>query len=460
MRADVGAPRPIVFSGDKPIYVTQYNTGILDDNVDSDPFQMVLTPYEKFQKEITFNTTGIRGGVGFTTNCINIVYQPDSLGKIPDDLEFASVLGGQIVWKKLNYIDPNPGTAFSIPVKSKTYYCKTILLPGDGVYKMRANDPFAVYAYGFSACDSYGHPASVSLINLGKADTLPPKPTWSQECNGEINNGFVEDMPQNNDRSNLSQIIFNKDESYNYKFSYEVFIPGEDAFTKWVAWVMDTKKDAHFVVTFSDMSGNDTTIEENFGSYFLNIKPDVDFGKLKIGDTVIKEVWGYNEQSHPISVYSLILKYNDMGFEIVNANYPLILDTGDAVKIQLRFIATKLGEFIDSLGNAACPHQSFYSAKVHAIVDTVNAVEEETTKPFYIYPNPAEDFIRLENIANSTYETIIRIYDVWGVKVYEEKYPSSIDKLQISTAGFSSGMYYLQIIYDGEIVTRKFCVLR
>ncbi|MFA6569711.1 MAG: IgGFc-binding protein, partial [Bacteroidota bacterium] len=44
MRAGEGSPKPFVFSADKPISVTQYNCGQLDDGIQSDPFQMVLTP--------------------------------------------------------------------------------------------------------------------------------------------------------------------------------------------------------------------------------------------------------------------------------------------------------------------------------------------------------------------------------------------------------------------------------
>ncbi|OGU93269.1 MAG: hypothetical protein A2220_13320, partial [Ignavibacteria bacterium RIFOXYA2_FULL_35_10] len=48
LRADLDAPRPIVFSGDKPIYIAQFNTGQADDGVISDPFQTVLTPIEQY----------------------------------------------------------------------------------------------------------------------------------------------------------------------------------------------------------------------------------------------------------------------------------------------------------------------------------------------------------------------------------------------------------------------------
>ncbi|TAL67733.1 MAG: hypothetical protein EPN82_13415, partial [Bacteroidetes bacterium] len=342
IRADEGAPRPIVFSGDKPIYVVQYNCSQDDDSVQSDPFMMVLPPYEQFQKEITFNTPGIKGGGGFSINYLNLVYKASETDSIPEDLEIGLEQGGQFVWRKLLDIDPNPGQSFSILINGKKFSNKTIKLPADGVYKIRANDPFCVYAYGFTPWESYGHPASAALWDLSKNDYIPPKPTWTLTCDGTVDDGIVEDLPNDSiNRSNLYTIIFQSDSSFNFEFQYDDFIPREVSSTKWYANVIDKRKDAKAVVSFIDGSGNDTTIEINYYSDFLNIKPDVDFGKLKIGDTVIKEVWGYNEQSHPIMIDSLILKYNDKGFELLNQNFPLILDEGSSIMFRLRFIATK-----------------------------------------------------------------------------------------------------------------------
>ncbi|MGQ9820049.1 MAG: IgGFc-binding protein, partial [Candidatus Kapaibacteriales bacterium] len=52
---------PVVISGDKPIGVTLYNPGVQEDqfaglNPNSDPFVMVITPLQQYQKEITFCT--------------------------------------------------------------------------------------------------------------------------------------------------------------------------------------------------------------------------------------------------------------------------------------------------------------------------------------------------------------------------------------------------------------------
>ncbi|HYF02394.1 MAG TPA: IgGFc-binding protein, partial [Patescibacteria group bacterium] len=89
------APRPIIIRADKPISITTYNPGQTDDGVSSDPFQLIHTPIEQYQKEIIFNTPGIKGGQGFKENYLNLVFEGNADGTMPDDLEFATVENGK-----------------------------------------------------------------------------------------------------------------------------------------------------------------------------------------------------------------------------------------------------------------------------------------------------------------------------------------------------------------------------
>ncbi|MFC2131629.1 T9SS type A sorting domain-containing protein [Bacteroidota bacterium] len=263
MRADNGDPRPIVISGDKPIGVTQFNTGQLDDGIESDPFQMVLVPVEYYQKEIMFNTPGIRGGFGFEKNYINLCYEATQYGTIPEDLMFAPVVGGQFDWMSLVDMSPNPGQPFERLDGGKVYYSKQINLPGDGVYKIKGNKPFAAYAYGFSWCDSYGFPASLGDYRQTYLDYLPPVPEWEMDENGNVNvkKHFVIDKPDDSViRSNIKSIIMDSEYSYNYRLYFNSYEPCVDSAVEWSLVAIDRKKDAHAVVTFSDCNGNDTTL--------------------------------------------------------------------------------------------------------------------------------------------------------------------------------------------------------
>jgi hypothetical protein len=373
MRAAPGAPVPVVISGDKPISVTQYNPGEGDDGVSSDPFQLILTPLEQYQKEIIFNTPGIKGGVGFAVNYINICYQATQYGTLPDDLEFAQVHGGQFQWQKVKDISPNAGTAFAKNPGQPQYFSKTLLLPGDGVYKLKADKPFAAYAYGFADYDSYGYPTSVALGDLTKVDTIPPAPAWTIDCHGDVNftdqqyskgpNNTVTDYPDDAaNRSNLSSCYMHTDISYNYQFIITDFMPCQDRQAKWGLRIIDNSQPAFAAVTFSDCAGNDTTIEVSYSPTKLRIDPKTyDFGRLSVGQSAqhMFYVVNYSDQDTAVVtavVLQLLNKGLPQGFNIYDATgtkqiaLPDTLMPLDSLPFTVKFDATKEGAFWDSLG--------------------------------------------------------------------------------------------------------------
>ncbi|MCX7879494.1 MAG: IgGFc-binding protein, partial [Ignavibacteria bacterium] len=180
-RLSPGSPRSAIISGDKPIGVTLYNTGSQEDGQPciSDPFVMVITPMEQFQKEVTFCLPGTFGGKQFrTANYVALVYQTDENGMIPDDLEFAEVRSGRYVWTKIKNRFPGVDELFAYKVNEKQYAMKILDLPSTGVFKIRAKNPFACYSFGYDWCDSYGYPTSAALADLEKPDTVPPDPKW------------------------------------------------------------------------------------------------------------------------------------------------------------------------------------------------------------------------------------------------------------------------------------------
>ncbi len=374
-RADEGPVRPIVISGDKPIGVTQYNCGQQDDNIVSDPFQLVLTPLEQYQREIIFNTPGIRGGFGFPYNYLNLCYEATPYGTIPDDLMFAQVVAGEFEWTQINAMSPVPGDPFVKVENGKIYYSKTLLLPGDGVYKIKADNPFTAYAYGFSWCDSYGFPTSVALGDLTKVDTVPPEPVWVLDCDGTVNvkkTEYSTDKPDEEaNRTNMSTIYMHSDKSYNYKLYHGDFMPCEVQTVPWRLEIIDNREDAMAVVTFADCAGNDTTIIVEYAAVKLTIVPKTqDFGLHSIGQKTDKMYYVVN-QSETSAAYLkyLELKKKDklgepQGFTIWDSTgtnpLPTVFggpsDPGirieplDSFPFIVRFDATAEGEFWDSIG--------------------------------------------------------------------------------------------------------------
>ena len=357
-RADDGEPRAIVISADKPIYVELYNSGQQDDNVVSDPFQLVLTPLEQYQKEIVWCTPGaLTSNNNFKSHYVNLVYQLTPDGTIPDDIEFAISVNGKFEWKKVSSrFGGSPGFVFSVPVNNQKYACKQLVLPGDNVYRLRAKTPFAAYAYGFSSYDSYGMPTSVALGNLEVKDSVNPDPKWLQKCDGTVEGGTVTDYPDDDaSRSNLALIYMDLDSSTNYEFAYDTkhdFIAGTTRTTDWTLKVIDPSIDARAFLVFIDRAGNDTVIVVEYKAFNLTMEPGdyVDFGVMKHDVVQTKTITLRNTGPTPLTVHRLELKNRTTGFTIENVTLPFTMKPGETKEITIKFTNTADGIYEDQIG--------------------------------------------------------------------------------------------------------------
>lgn len=352
-----------VISADKPIYVMLYNPGQTDDNIVSDPFQMVISPFEQYRKEIVFATPNAKGStLSFTKQYVNLVYQTNPDGSIPDDLEFATVLNSNFIWNKVSDLfGTNPGIKFLIPVNGKPYAMKRLQLNGDGVYRIRAKNPFAAYSYGFSSFDSYGFPTSTSLFDMMVIDTVKPTPTCIQLCDGSVrgkngtDNAMIEDNPKNiNTSSKLGLIFMDLDSSYNYHFSYNLngtFIPGSSTSTEWSLNVLNKDIDAKARVVFIDRDGNDTIITFRYTPTSIQVYHDnKDLQYVKVGQNIISNIELINKSiDKELVISDMELKSGIMGFSISTQTFPLTLAPGEKKLIPITFNANSKGRFIDTL---------------------------------------------------------------------------------------------------------------
>jgi len=377
-RAGVGKPpRPVVIHSQEgyPINVVQYNPGQDDDNVPSDPFQLQLSPIEQYQTEIVFNTPGIRGGFGFRDNYINIVYLATADGAIPEDFMFAEVVDGSFNWIPLQAYSSNPGQRFEFETpdaNGRTYYSKTIRLPYDGVYRLKANDPFASYAYGFSDYDSYGFPTSVATADLETPDTLAPYVEYAKSCDGMVAGQVIDEPridPEN--RSNLGLIYMDQSLSYNYKFEIEPFIIGETPQTTWTLTILDQTVNAKAYLIFTDRAGNrKDTIIEHFAISPVVLEYGADYGTFKQQAPPVTKTLSFTLKNEGLKSidkdkYSIYItldskeiegKPSDIStyqyFDLVGISGVDMasLAAGQSIKFDVKFTAAVEGVFRDSIG--------------------------------------------------------------------------------------------------------------
>jgi hypothetical protein len=351
---------PARISSNKAINVVQYNTGTEEDKTKIAPFQMQVIPVEQFQTDIMFATPGIKGGIGFKDNFINIIYMAKADGTIPDDLMFAEAKADVLNWIPLKNIT-TPGTPFYGEEKSgRQYYSATLKLDHDGVYRMKANEPFAVYAYGYDSYDSYGFPASSKLLDVSSVDTLAPEIDYEMDENGNIS-GVVRDVIQPTSKiskdgdedqeskpSGLSSVILINALSDNYKLEHTPFIPGIDNETSFQLNVVNKYESAKAVFAVTDRRGNDKIVEFSIISSPTPsfVFTETYFGSVKSGKYEELEFALTNDKSiGTVPVNSIIFEKNDTQFEIINnieAN--TVLKSGEQHLFQVRFNARNMNE--------------------------------------------------------------------------------------------------------------------
>ena len=427
-------PRPIIISGDKPISVTQYNTGQIDDGVLSDPFQLTLIPMEQFQEEIIFNTPGVNG-YGFIENYVNIVYAADADG-LPKDFEIAEVIDGKFQWIPLTAYSPNPGVEFK---GNNKLFCKTITLTRDGIYKLRNSTPFGAYSYGFGPYDSYAYPAYASLGIPGGIDLEPPQfAELAFDENGNVitkESGSKEIIISDGESgSNISKVILDPYLSSNFKISTQEYLPGEDAEVTMTANVINPDREGRLVIRVTDKAGNTATqsldykpqsispeISCNSSIDFVINDPDMEYRKsisiknLGDADLEIQSISGLNTRNHHND--KLVFNCNEIVQELVNG--PIIIAPDKEYSFDVVFEGNPHENYQDFIqfntnsteGNNIC----------NLTATSLVSVEEATSSlGFSFSPNPTTGILNITSSGVNDVIQKIEIFDSNGKTVMQE----------------------------------------
>lgn len=156
---DVILTSAAVINSNNPILVAQYSNSSFYDGVTSDPFEMLIPPYEQFLPSYVVSTPAS----GFTNNFLNIV-APTSIvpaGVLVDGLNVAG-------WLPI-------GGGFSgvqVPVALNSHSVTGTL-------------PVGVFSYGFADYDSYGYPGGQSLSPVAVVTNLDATPEFSTNLVGQ-----------------------------------------------------------------------------------------------------------------------------------------------------------------------------------------------------------------------------------------------------------------------------------
>jgi len=152
----VAANEGVQITSSKPTLVAQYSNGTTYDGVTSDPFMMLIPPFEQFQSLYTVTTPAS----GFSANFINIVIPTASIPAFTLD-------GGGVA---ASQFAPIAATGFSSAQLSVAL----------GSHTLKANSGFGVFVYGFDTDDSYGYPGGYLLAPIASVAKLTlDKPAYT-----------------------------------------------------------------------------------------------------------------------------------------------------------------------------------------------------------------------------------------------------------------------------------------
>lgn len=144
---------PANITADRPILVAQYSNSSDYDGVISDPFMMLLPPYEQFLTEYRVATPSS----GIARNFINVVAPAAAVGSIR--------INGTAI----------PASSF-VSIGSSGFKGASVSV-ALGTHTLTGSMPFGVSVYGFDNYDSYGYPGGLSLSPVATVTTIVLNPS-------------------------------------------------------------------------------------------------------------------------------------------------------------------------------------------------------------------------------------------------------------------------------------------
>ncbi len=132
----------------KPIIVAQFSNSSSYDGITSDPFMMLIPPFEQYLGNYTLSTPAS----GFVGHYLNIIAPQGGIASVELDGSFI------------------PSSDFA-QIGTSNFFGATKLVSA-GTHTVKSTFPVGVHSYGFGTFDSYGYPGGQSLSEVASADSL------------------------------------------------------------------------------------------------------------------------------------------------------------------------------------------------------------------------------------------------------------------------------------------------
>ena len=132
----------------EPVLVVQYSKGQSTDNVISDPFMLLIPPFEQFQNSYTVTTPE----EGFNRHFINLAVPNSQVGNVT--------------------VDGSPVPASDFTTIASTGFSGAQVEVEAGTHNLNGTLPFGAFMYGFGNFDSYGYPGGQALGDVAIVEEI------------------------------------------------------------------------------------------------------------------------------------------------------------------------------------------------------------------------------------------------------------------------------------------------
>jgi hypothetical protein len=105
----------------------------------------------------------------------------------------------------------------------------------------------------------------------------------------------------------------------------------------------------------------------------------------------------------------------------------------------------------DNLGQVLAQGGDFNSEEATDFCFSGVGIEEKTATDFTMYPNPADQFVRIQGFKNAD----VSLLDISGKTVFATK---AKDGITISLSDYAEGVYFIRLIENGLVSTQKLII--
>jgi len=420
----------------QPIQLTQYSLGSQSDGVKSDPFMMIIPPYEQYSGSTTFTTPA----TNIPINYVNIVSPKGGIGKIKID---------DIVIPAEQY-EPIPNSNFyglRLPITVGAHN-----INGDNI-------PFGAFIYGFGNFDSYGYPAGAifsPVLSVTSIHLNPPEATANateEHCvQATLFDQFDQAVPSVRVDFEVSETHTENGFAFSNEngiatFCYTGSIGGEDQISAFVADL-----DSTVTVNWS-LQGCIANVED--GSCMappcvMPITLIAFSGDALEEGNLLKWVTASEVEN---DYFTLLSSKNGVQFSAI-AHIP---GNGTANEQHVY-------QFTDRTVGSGITYYQLQQTDFDGTQSTSNIITVERGEAYLniinLHPIPTSDFVQLTFTAPVNHIVNIELIDVFGKTRYknQSRGTGNAQTLPIDLHSFSAGIYFVQIFNTDKKVSKKILI--